>query len=151
VSHTDSSLSAIARDLLARGVAVVGLAGIALIHLLDSISTFQELPYKGVLYVLLIVGCLGTAGLLLRGSRRAGWLGATLLPAGAIVAYVYSRTVGLPGAADDIGNWSEPLGLAAMFVEACVVCVGAWALQARSAAGAAVARRAPAMASLSVA
>jgi hypothetical protein len=31
---------------------------------------------------------------------------------GAIVAFVISRTVGLARGADDIGNWTEPLGLA---------------------------------------
>lgn len=38
-----------------------------------------------------------------------------------MAAFVVSRTVGLPGGADDIGNWSEPLGLASLFVEGCLV------------------------------
>jgi len=32
-----------------------------------------------------------------------------------------SRTVGLPAATGDIGNWLEPVGLASLFVEATVV------------------------------
>jgi len=35
----------------------------------------------------------------------------------ALLGFVYSRTVGLPGGGDDIGNWWEPLGLASLFVE----------------------------------
>jgi hypothetical protein len=34
---------------------------------------------------------------------------------------VLTRTVGLPGATDDIGNWLEPLGLASLFVEGAVI------------------------------
>ena len=34
-----------------------------------------------------------------------------------------SRTTGLPNAMDDIGNWTEPLGLASLFVEGGVVAI----------------------------
>ncbi|HWH12055.1 MAG TPA: hypothetical protein VG165_13075 [Solirubrobacteraceae bacterium] len=119
---------ALARDILTRGLAVVGLLGIALIHLLDAIPTFSELPYKGWLYVALIVGSLAAASLLVRRASRAVWAGAAALAAGAALAFVYSRTVGLPGAADDVGNWAEPLGVAALFVEAAVLAVSSYAL-----------------------
>ena len=35
----------------------------------------------------------------------------------AIVAYVLSRTVGMPQMDDDIGNWAEPLGLLSLAAE----------------------------------
>ena len=38
-----------------------------------------------------------------------------------MLAFIYSRTAGLPGSADDIGNWWEPLGLASLFVEGALV------------------------------
>jgi len=41
---------------------------------------------------------------------------------------VLSRTTGLPGTTGDIGNWSEPLGLASMLVEAAFILVSAYAL-----------------------
>ena len=59
--------------------------------------------------------------MLIRGSDRRAWLAALLFPLGAFLAFVYSRTVGLPNSADDIGNWWEPLGLASLFVEGCLV------------------------------
>ena len=110
-------LHVIARDLATRAVVIVGLAGIALIHLLDSIGKYGETRYLFWMYIALIVGCLGVAG-----SAMAG--------------YVLSRTTGLPGATDDIGNWTEPLGLASLFVEGAVVAVSSYAF--------AMARRVPA-------
>jgi len=121
---TDLDPRALVRDGVARAVAVVGLAGVALIHVLDLPGTFGEAPYKGVLYVALIAGCIATAAALVARSDRRAWLAAAALPLGALLAYVVSRTVGLPNGADDIGNWTEPLGLASMFVEACLVALG---------------------------
>ena len=42
-------------------------------------------------------------------------------------SYILSRTTGLPNATGDIGNWSEPLGLASLFVEGAVIAVAAGA------------------------
>ena len=116
--HNEERGVELVRDAIARAVAVVGLVGVALIHVLDAHDTFVSTPYKGWLYLALIVSCLATAALLLRHDDRRVWLAALLLPLGALSAFIYSRTFGLPGGADDIGNWWEPLGLASMFVEA---------------------------------
>ena len=123
-------------EAIARTLAVVGLGAVALIHLLDAHDTFLAAPYKGWLYVALIGGCLATAAVLVKRNDPRAWLATMLLPLGASVAFVVSRTVGLPSGADDIGNWWEPLGLASLFVEgALVVLAGAalsaqgWALQ----------------------
>jgi len=110
-------------DPIARSVAVVGLAGVALIHVLDAHDTFVESPYKGWLYVGLIASTLVTAGLLLRRPSRDAWIAAAVLPLSAFAAFVWSRTIGLPQGGDDIGNWWEPLGLASLFVEAAVAAV----------------------------
>jgi hypothetical protein len=113
------------QEALARGLAIVALVGVALIHLLDAHDTFVSTPYKGWLYVALIAGCLLTAFRLGRSNDSRAWVAATLLPLGAFVGFVYSRTVGLPGGADDIGNWWEPLGLASLFVEGLLVAFAA--------------------------
>ena len=117
-------------DAVRRAVAAVGLAGVALIHLLDAHDTFSAAPYKGWLYVALIAGSLAAAAALLRRSDPRAWAAAGLLSAGAFVAFVASRTVGLPQGADDIGNWWEPLGLASLFVEGLVVTLSAAVLSA---------------------
>jgi hypothetical protein len=55
---------------------------------------------------------------------RASLLAAAGLAAAVFAGYVINRTVGLPNATDDIGNWVEPLGLASLVVEGLVVAVG---------------------------
>jgi hypothetical protein len=60
-----------------------------------------------------------------RTSDRRAWAAAAVLPAGAITGYVLTRTTGLPQATGDIGNWTEPLGLASLFVEGSVVALSA--------------------------
>jgi len=139
--HDQSRERAAVADPVARAVAVAGLAGVALIHLLDAHDTFIASPYKGWLYVGLIIGSLLTAGALLRRPDRRAWLAAVVLPAGALLAFVWSRTIGLPQGADDIGNWWEPLGLASLFVEAAVVAVGASVLHQARYSARALARR----------
>jgi hypothetical protein len=127
---SEHDLRHVAAELVARAAAVVGLAGIALIHLLDSLSKFNETPYMGWMYVGLMLACLAIAGTLVRGHTREAWLAALVLPATAIVGFVLTRTTGLPQAHGDVGNWSEPLGLAALFVEGAVIAVAGYALAA---------------------
>jgi cytochrome bd-type quinol oxidase subunit 2 len=118
----------LARDLAMRAAVAVGLAGIALIHLLDSIGKYHETRYVFWLYVALMVASVVTAGVVLTHHSRLAWSAAGALAAGAIAGYVLSRTTGLPNAKDDIGNWTEPLGLASLFVEGCVVALSVYAL-----------------------
>jgi len=131
MSNEFGSVHAVIGDGIARAVAVVGLAGIALIHLLDAPGTFEGSAYKGWLYVGLITGCIVAGAVLIRRSDPRAWAAAAMLASGAIVAFVVSRTIGLPQGADDIGNWTEPLGLASLFVEGTVLVLAAAVLQER--------------------
>src|SRR5262249_8410568 len=119
------------RDGVSRATAVVALAGVALIHVLDAPDTFSAAPYRGWLYVGLIAACLAAAWALVRSSDLRAWAAAAAFPAGAIVAFVISRTVGLPQGADDIGDWTEPLGLASLFVEGTLIALAAAVLHER--------------------
>src|SRR4051812_35483914 len=101
-NEPDSTLERASRQLVARAVAVVGLAGVGLIHLLDGIGKFTETPYMGWMYVGLILACLATAGALIWGNIREAWIAALLLPISAIVGFVLTRTTGLPQATGDI-------------------------------------------------
>jgi hypothetical protein len=119
------------RDGITRGVAVVGLAGVALIHLIDTPGKFTEVPYMGWMYVGLILSCLVVAGLLIRHGDRRAWALTLALPAMVLVGFVLSRTTGLPQATDDVGNWGEPLGIASMFVEGSLVALAGGVLAQR--------------------
>jgi hypothetical protein len=118
------------REAAVRGTIVVGLAGIAVIHAVDSVGKWSEVRYMFWMYMALIVGSLATAGAVLFTRSRAAVPAAAGLAASAFVGYVLSRTTGLPNATDDIGNWTEPLGLASLIVEGSVVAVALGALAA---------------------
>jgi len=120
------------RDALTRTLAVVGLGGIALIHLLDAPGQFQSAPYLGWMYVALILGCVAVAAALIRESDAPAWVAAGALALSVIVGYTISRTTGLPQDTGDIGNWGEPLGMASLFVEGSVVALSAGVLASRA-------------------
>ncbi len=45
------------------------------------------------------------------------------LVASALLAFVLSRTSGLPGSTDDIGNWTETIGVVNLFIEVVALAV----------------------------
>jgi Na+/proline symporter len=104
------------RDGIVRAVAIIGLAGFALIHLLDLPDTISGTPYIGWMYIGLIVSAVGLAGALARTSDVRVWAATAALVVSVMVGYLLSRTTGLPQSTDDIGNWGEPLGIAMLFV-----------------------------------
>ena len=106
-----SHLSAPVVQRRAAVLGALGLLGIAAIHLLDGPGSLQDTPYIGVLELALTVACVPLAAMLVIRPVREIWRlcgGLTLV---ALLAYVASRTVGLPSATDDIGNWLQPLGV----------------------------------------
>ena len=104
-----------------RAGVIFGLFGVALIHLLDVFSKLDETPYLGGLYIALIVASLAVGmRLIWTCNRRLLTMAATIAGA-TFIAFVLSRTTGLPKSSDDIGNWEEPLGLASLFIEFLVV------------------------------
>jgi hypothetical protein len=121
--------SGVVEEACLRPAGFIGLLGIAMIHFVDLPRTWKEKPLIGALFLALIVGCVLAAGMLVRNPRR-GWQAAGVLGALALVSYAVSRTWGLPTSTSDIGNWAEPLGLAALFVEGMVVVMSIWAIAA---------------------
>jgi hypothetical protein len=54
--------------------------------------------------------------------RAATWTtAATFVSAGPLLGYVLSRGPGLPDYDDDLGNWTEPLGVASLVVESALL------------------------------
>lgn len=125
---------AMSRNDIRRAVAVVGLGGIALIHLLDVVGKFEEVPYMGWMFVGLIVSCLVVGAALIASDDRRAWAVAGALAGATFIGYCLSRTIGLPGEhGEEIGVWSEGLGLASLLIEAIVVLLAFSALTQRSA------------------
>jgi hypothetical protein len=112
------------RDAAVRAAAAAGVGAIAVIHAVDSIGKWTETRYIFWLYMLLVAGCIATVAALLFARSRAALVAAAGLAATVIAFYVVDRTVGLPNASGDIGNWVEPLGLASLVVEGFVVAIG---------------------------
>lgn len=111
-----------------RGIGFVGLLAVALIHLLDVISKLGDTPYVGVMYILLMIGAVIVAFGLLHTGRPVAWMAAGTLAGLTLIGFILSRTTGLPNSSQDVGNWSEGLGLASMFVETGVILVSTYAL-----------------------
>ena len=105
-----------ATDLL-RVAAAVSLLGLGLIHLVDLPDTMSRSGLDGAAYLVLIVSTVLVATALLIVNSWQLWVLAALLGTGTFVIYALSRTVGIPGDSADIGNWSDPLGMASNFVE----------------------------------
>jgi hypothetical protein len=118
-------------DAVSRTVAIGALGGIALIHVLELPDAFAETTYLGILFVCAVVASLLLAATLTRTTDRRVWAAACALPVLILLGYVLSRTSGLPGFSDDVGVWSEPLGLASMVVEGLLICLTAELLATR--------------------
>jgi hypothetical protein len=125
----DSNRTA-ATDGSARALGAAGLTGIGLIHLLDLPGKFAETPYMAWMYIALIATAVLLAGELVRTGARWAWAAGAGLAASAMIGYTLTRTVGLPQANGDIGNWTEPLGLASLYVETAFIALTALVLRA---------------------
>jgi hypothetical protein len=81
----------------------------------------EEAPYMGLLFIAFAVAAFVVAALLAARPSYRVFSAAALLSGAAIVAYVATRLVPFPLLADDVGNWTEPLGLVSITAEAGVV------------------------------
>ncbi|MGK0274768.1 MAG: threonine/homoserine efflux transporter RhtA [Ilumatobacter sp.] len=103
---------------------IVGLAATAYIHLKEMSSKFAEVPYLGVGYAFIAAGCFAAIAMIVA-RNKAGWYlgGATALAT--FIGFVLTRTVGLPGSTDDIGNWGETIAIQSLVAEGLVIAITA--------------------------
>lgn len=104
---------------VARSAGALLCLAVAAIHVRDQggVTTTRDPHYIGVAYHVLEIVALVAAVLLIVGLLRPGWLLATGVAVGPLLGYVLSRGPGLPDYSDDIGNWTESLGLVSLAVE----------------------------------
>jgi hypothetical protein len=118
--------AAIASPLRFPAALLAVVAGLA--HVPVTPDHLNEAPYIGISFMVLTTVCVVLAATMLVWDSAVVWatLGAACLLA--VVAYVLSRTVGLPLMADDVGNWMERLGVISVLTESGVVVLAGFAL-----------------------
>jgi hypothetical protein len=114
---------------------------VAAVHVPLISEHLEEAPYMGVAFAVFVAAAFAVATGLALGPSRLGFTVAAGLCACAIVAFLATRLTAFPQISDDVGNWSEPLGIAALATETAVVALSQWALR-RSSGGPAPARHA---------
>ena len=85
----------------------------------------EEAPYVGVLFIALTVVSVVLAVAVVVADRDELWLASGAVCLAAVLAYLASRTIGLPQIGDDIGNWTEPMSYPAVAAEVAMVAL-AW-------------------------
>ena len=118
-------------DAISRAAVTAALVGMALIHMFQLPETFHEIGYLGALFIVVIAASVLLAAVLARTSDDRAWGAAGALAGLVLLGYIISRSVGLPGFTDDVGDWSERAGLASMVVESLVVLLAAGKLAPR--------------------
>jgi hypothetical protein len=111
---------------------------VAAVHVADQggVTVLNSPDWIGWGYRLIEVGGVLTALALLvprparLGPTWLGWAAGVLLGVGPFLAYVASRTVGVPGDPSDVGNWGYWVGTVSLVVEAALVVLSAGMLLA---------------------
>jgi hypothetical protein len=133
--HRADHQSAIATtDAIVRALGVVTLMALALVHIVQLVPTFQTMQLLGVGYLLLIAGTVVVSVRLIMGAptQTLLWAPVAILAVGAAVAYAFTRVVSTPLDNQDVGNWACVLGMAALFLEAALVALSAYAIATHS-------------------
>ena len=119
----DARLVDAVREGAVRATVAVGLGAIAAIHAVDAVGKWTETRYMFWMYMAAIVGAIVVAAAAIFGRSRVALAGAAAVAGSVLLGYVLDRTFGMPDATGDIGNWTEPLGLASVVVEAATLAV----------------------------
>lgn len=98
-----------------RGLAIFLIIEVGLVHYLSSQHVFEESWILGFLFIANFLGSLVAAYGIYR-RKTWGWVLGFLISAGSLVAYVWSRTSGLPGLRPE--EWLYPWGVVSVISEA---------------------------------
>jgi len=110
---------------------IAGLGAVIAIHTTELASKIDETAYIGLGYVLLVAASIASIVLLAQRDLR-GWILGGLTCAATVVGIVLTRTVGLPNADGDIGNWTETIAIWSLVAEGLVVALAMTTLARRS-------------------
>jgi hypothetical protein len=131
MSRSTASLSPRPSDTVLQSTAIAGLGAVAVIHFSQVVPTTEQTPWLGAAFVLLSLACLAIAAQLLYRYDRLVWAQVGMLNLLAIAGYAFTRLISTPFDNTDVGNWSEMLGIAALFVEGILVILSLHAITGR--------------------
>lgn len=100
-----------------RVAVIIGLVGLAGVHIMDLPSKWTETFYIAVMYMGVIAFSAFLVDRLVVKVSTRDYLASAALSSAVLLGYVVNRTVGMPGSTGDIGNWFEPLGLLSLAIE----------------------------------
>jgi hypothetical protein len=128
-TQTDTRARGSVPELSVRLIGALLALAVSAVHIADQggISAFVSPSWIGWGYRLIEVGGVLTALMLVLprprrlGPAGLGWAPGVLLGTGPFVAYIASRTVGVPGDPGDVGNWGYWVGTVSLFIEAALV------------------------------
>ena len=92
-------------------------------HVPITPTHLREAPYIGWSFIALEVTLTIMAVALILRDTPLVWSAAGVVPALAMLAYAVTRSVALPQIGDDVGNWTQPLGLVALTAEALLILI----------------------------
>ena len=107
---------------------IAGLVTVAAIHWAQVVPTIRDTPLLGTAFLIFTITCVVIAGALLVSDRNAVWWSAAAVNALSVAAYIFTRTVSTALDNQDVGNWSENLGMVALLVETLLVGLSAYGL-----------------------
>jgi hypothetical protein len=102
---------------------------VAIVHLIDGPGSLEDTFYLGALELALAAIGVPLALVLIVQPARAVWIAIIAFMSFALALYIASRTIGLPDATDDVGNWGETLGVLNLAGEIAVIALasaGLW-------------------------
>jgi hypothetical protein len=100
-------------------IALLFIASIAHIPVIPE--HLEEAPYMGVLFIAFTLAAFGVATAMAANPSRAWYLVTIALCTAAVGAYVATRLVAFPQLGDDVGAWTEPLGVVSICAETAAV------------------------------
>jgi hypothetical protein len=89
----------------------------------------EEAPYMGVLFIAFTLAAFGVATGMAASPSRSWYLMTIGLCTAAVAAYVATRLVAFPQLADDVGAWTEPLGIVSICAESAAVVLSVLAVR----------------------
>ena len=112
-------------DPVPRAAAIVGLVGVATIHLAQIVPTVQQTPWLGASFIALTMATVALAGWLTIADERMAWALVLAVNAASVAGYAFTRMFSTFVDQQDVGNWGEMLGVAALLVEGLLIVLAA--------------------------